>query len=96
MEAASHKTAAVPIAKTIKARRTRHARHSWRSRDELISDVPLWTPSHGRTKAGRPARIYIQQFCANTGGIPEDLPEAMDDREAWQERVSDIRADGAK
>ena len=32
-----------PITKTIKVRRTRHARHCWRSRDELISDVLLWT-----------------------------------------------------
>ena len=28
-----------PITKTIKVRRTRHAGHCWRSRDELISDV---------------------------------------------------------
>ena len=32
------------ITKTIKVRRTRHAGHCWRSRDELISDVLLWTP----------------------------------------------------
>ena len=44
-----------PITKTIQVRRTRHAGHCWRSRDELISDVLLWTPSYGRTKAGRPA-----------------------------------------
>ena len=25
------------------------------ARDELISDVLLWTPTHGRAKAGRPA-----------------------------------------
>ena len=37
-----------PITKTIQARRTRHAGHSWRSREELISDVLLWTPTHGR------------------------------------------------
>ena len=30
--------------------------HCWRSRDEFISDVLLWTPSHGRAKAGRPAK----------------------------------------
>ena len=40
------------ITKTIKVRRTRHAGHCWRSRDELISDVLPWTPSHGRAKAG--------------------------------------------
>ena len=52
-----------PITKTIKIRRTRHAGHCLRSRDELISDVLLWTPSYGRTKAGRPARTYEQQLC---------------------------------
>ena len=36
-----------PITKTIQVRRTRHAGHCWRSRDELLSDVFLWTPSHG-------------------------------------------------
>ena len=35
-----------PITKTIQVRRTRHAGHCWRSRDELISDVLLWTPPH--------------------------------------------------
>ena len=70
------------------------ARHCWRSRDELISDIFLWTPSHGRAKAGWPARTDIQQLCANTGCSLEDLPKAMDDREDWQEWVRDIRADG--
>ena len=49
-----------PITKTIQVRRTRHAGHCWRSRDELISDVLQWTPSYGRAKAGRPARTCIQ------------------------------------
>ena len=47
------------ITKSIQFRRTRHAGHCWRSRDELISDVLLWTPTYGRAKAGRPARTYI-------------------------------------
>ena len=83
-----------PITKTIQARRTSHAGHCWKSRDERISDVLLWTPLHGRTKAGRLARTNIQQLCADTGCSPEDLPEAMNDRERWRERVSDIRDDG--
>ena len=32
--------------------RTRHAGHCWRSKDELISDVLLWTSTYGRAKAG--------------------------------------------
>ena len=77
-----------PITKTIQVRQTRHAGHCWWSRDELISDVLLWTPTHGRAKA----RTYIQQLCENTGCCPEDLPRAMNDRETWRERVRDVRA----
>ena len=51
-----------PITKTIQVRRTRHAGHCWRSRDELISDVLLWTPTHGRAKAGQPARTYFSNY----------------------------------
>ena len=83
-----------PITKTIQVRRTMHAGHCWRSRDEIISDVLLWTPTYGRAKAGRPARSYIQQLCKDTGCSSEDLPEAMNDREKWRERVRDIRASG--
>ena len=36
-----------PITKTNQIRRTRHAGHCWKSRDELISDELLWTLSHG-------------------------------------------------
>ena len=53
-----------PITKTIQVRWTWHAGHHWRSKDELISDVLLWTPLHGRAKVGRPARTYIQRLCA--------------------------------
>ena len=70
-----------PITKTIQVRRTRHAGHCWRSKDKLISDVLLWTPAYGQAKAGRPARTYIQQLCEDTGCSPEDLPEAINDRE---------------
>ena len=84
-----------PITKTIQVRRTRHAGRCWRSRDELIRDVLLWIPTHGRAKAGRPARTYIQQLCEDTGCCPEDLPRAMNDREEWRQRVRDIRATSA-
>ena len=46
------------ITKTIRVRRTRHAGHCWRCREELLSYVLLWTPTYGRAKAGRPAWTY--------------------------------------
>ena len=81
-----------PTTKTIQVRRTRHAGHCWRNKDELISDVLLWTPTYGQAKAGRPARTYIEQLCEDTGCNPEDLPKAMNDREKWRERVRDTHA----
>ena len=82
------------ISKTIQGRRTKHAGHYWRSRDELKSDILQRTLSHGRAKTVRPARTYIQQLCADTECSLEDLPEAMDDREGCRESVRYIRAGG--
>ena len=39
-----------PITKTIHARRTRHAGHCWRNKDELVIDVLLWTPYMAKQK----------------------------------------------
>ena len=83
------------IMKTIQVRRTRHAGHCWRREGKLISNILLWTPSHGRAKAGQLARTYIQQLCANTGCTLEDLPRAMDDRNRWRERIREIHASSA-
>ena len=83
-----------PITKSIQVRQTRHAGHCWRSKDELISDVLLWNLTYGRAKEGRPARTYIQQLSEDSGCSPEDLPEAMNDKEKWRERDRDIRASG--
>ena len=58
------------------------------------NDLLLWTPAYGQAKAGRPARTYVQQLCEDTGCSPEDLPEVMNNREKWRERVRDVRAGG--
>ena len=48
-----------PITKTIQVRRTRHAGHCWRSKDELVSDVLLWTPHMAKQKQDdQPELIY--------------------------------------
>ena len=51
VEATPHKAAAVRLPttyhETIQIRRIRHAGPWWRGKDELISDVLPWTPSHG-------------------------------------------------
>ena len=93
LEATPHKTPTIrPPTFLHEVRRTRHVRHCWKSKDELISNVLLWTPTYGRAKAGRQARTYIQLLCEDTGCSPEDLPETMNDKEEWRERVSVLAA----
>ena len=87
-----------PISKTTQISRTRHAGHCWKSKDELISGVLLWTPSHGGVSVGRPIRTYLPQLCTDTGCSQKDPPEAINDRDEWwerereRERVREIRA----
>ena len=52
-------------------------------------DPHIW-PSKSRTTSSN----LLQQLCEDTGCNPEDLPEAMNDREKWREMVRDIRAGG--
>ena len=47
------------ISKTIQIRWTRHARHYWWSKNELIIDVLLWTTSRGRASVKRLKRTPI-------------------------------------
>ena len=54
------------------------------SKDELISDVLLWTPTHGRISVRRPVRTYINQLCADTGCCLEVLLRVMGDRDGCQ------------
>ena len=70
----------------------KHMGHCWRSKDELISDVLLWTLTYGRASVGRPARTYLHQLCADTGCSLKDLLGAMEDRDEWRERVREICA----
>ena len=42
-----------PISPTIQFRRTRYVGHCKRSKDELISDIPLWTFRHIPAWLGR-------------------------------------------
>ena len=56
-------------------------------------------PSRKLSKLDEPdmqdtAGTYIQQLCEDTWCSPEYLPEMMNDREKWREKVRDIRASG--
>ena len=82
-----------PITKTTQVRRTWHAGHSWRSRDELIS-VYSYGPPHMAEKKQDDKLEHTYGSSEDTGCSPNDLPEAMNDREKWREGARDIHAGG--
>ena len=55
------------------------------SKNELLSDIFLLTPSHGRAGVRRPERIYLLQLCTDIDCCLEDLPNKRDDREEQRE-----------
>ena len=55
-------------------------------------DSPMDLFTRNMQCVGRPTRTYLQQLFTDTGCNLEDLPEAMDDRDEWQERIRVIRA----
>ena len=80
-----------PISKAIKIRRPNHNGPSWKSKNELISNILQWTPSHRHVSVRLPTRIYLQQHCTDTESSVEDVPEVMNDKDECWERVSEIR-----
>ena len=80
------------ISQTIQVRWKGNAGHCYRSKEELISNFLLWTLTHGHSSVGRPARIYMHQFCVDTECCLEDLPRVMDEWDGWWEKVREICA----
>ena len=95
MKVTSHKTAAYTVtSKTIQIRGKRHASHSWKSKGELISDVPQWTPSLGQVGVEHSTSTYLQQLCTDTGCRLADRLKAINDIDEWRGRVREIHLRG--
>ena len=58
---------------TIQVKQIRHAGHCYKSKNELLSNVLLWTPKHGHISVGWPAKTYIHQLCMDSGSRLENL-----------------------
>ena len=79
-----------PILQTIPVRRARQTGYCWGNNDELIRDIPQWTPTHRHTSFGWQVKTYIHYLCADTECYREDLPKVMVDRDGWWERIKGI------
>ena len=75
------------ISTTTRERRLRFKGHCWRSTKEVVSDLVLWEPKHGKRSDRGQARTFVHLLEADTG-VPRDcLPAAMDDRVGWKKRA---------
>ena len=79
------------ISQTIQVRWTTHARHCWRSKDKPMSNIFLWTTTHGHTSIVQSDKPSIHLQYEDIGSCPEDLSSAIADRvETDDERVKEI------
>jgi hypothetical protein len=46
------------ISETNRQQRFTFAGHCWRGKEELVSEILLWRPGHGKQKQGRPNFTY--------------------------------------
>ena len=79
------------ITTTIRETRLRFCGHCWRSREEIVPQLLLWEPTHGKRSQGRPKKTFIDQLIEDTGLTKEELQRAMEDRIVWRQVVNGVR-----
>ena len=71
------------VSDKIKKRRLHFAGHCLRSSGQVVSDLVLWKPVHGKRGAGRPIMTYVDLLCVRT---PDK--HQLKSRPAWKIGVS--------
>ena len=75
------------ISTTIRERRLRFSGHCRRSKNEVVSDLVLWEPKHGKRSVGGQARIFVDLLEADTAVPRNCLPAAIDNRVGRRKRA---------
>ena len=63
------------------------------SKEELLSDLLLWTPNHGHINVGQQAKTSIYQLCVDTGCHLKELSSKVVNRGVWGERERERQGD---
>ena len=79
------------ITDIICERRIRFSGHCWRSKEEVVHQVLLWEPKHGKRSSGQPPRTFIDQLTDDTGILRDELGTVMEDRNVWKEVIKNVR-----
>ena len=75
------------VSDKIRKRRLQFAGHCVRSSGQVVSDLVLWKPMHGKRSVGRPIMT-----CQDTGQTPAEIKTCMESRRArvWR-AIIDVR-----
>ena len=68
----------VQITLVIKER-ARFVGHCYRSKDEVVSDLIMWTNKHSKAEVGRPSETCTKQLTEDADCHLEDLPRDKED-----------------
>ena len=78
------------VSEKIRKRRLQFAGHCMRRTGQVITDVLLWKPLHGKRSVGRPITTYVNLLCQDTGLSPVELRTCMEDRSVWR-AITNVR-----
>ena len=78
------------VSDKIKKRRLQFAGHCLRSSGQVVSDLVLWKPVHGKRGAGRPIMTYVDLLCQDTRQTPAEIKTCMENRSVWR-AITDVR-----
>ena len=76
---------------TIRERRLRFSCHCWRSKYDVVSDLVLWEPKHGKRSVRGQARTFVDVLEEDTGVSRHCFSAAMDDRVGWREKAMGVK-----
>ena len=78
-----------PVSSTIRQRRLKFAGHSVRQKDQNVSELVLWEPTHGTKSKGGQSKTFVDTLKEDTGCTSaEEIKSCMEDRDVWREIVS--------
>ena len=78
-----------PVSSTIRQRRLKFAGHSVRQKDQNVSKLVLWGPTHGTKSKGGQSKTFVDTQKEGTGCTSaEEIKSCMEERDVWRKIVS--------
>ena len=77
------------VSDKIRKRRLQFAGHCVRSSGQVVSDLVLWKPIHGKRSVGRPIMTYVDLLYQDTGQTPAEIKTCMENVSGEPSLMSD-------